>query len=308
MSRVNVSIIIVSYNVKELLLACLRSVYDSNEPGVEIIVVDNVSQDGSADAVRNAFPGVMLIENKENRGFSAANNQGMAAASGTYIFLLNPDTELLKDALHTMLRSLEHIPGLAIVAPQLLNADGTVQASAWWYPTLGEVFFRAVFLNKLFCMEEYAPMQFEHSFAADGLSGAALMFSRSVYEKLGNMDEELFWMEDVDLCYRNNKAGGKNIYLSPAKVKHYSGQSTRKNYRVPVSNQLISKLKFFRKHGGVLKMSVGALFVLIHIVIRLVFLLPGSLISSEARKKTDAYFYTLKKLFRYLFAGDKSIL
>lgn len=301
------SIIIVNYNVKELLLQCIDSVYRSTSYELEVIVVDNNSNDGSVDAVKEKFPRVIVISNTTNAGFSAANNQGIAIAAGEFIMLLNPDTEVTDGALNLLIETHVKHQGRYILAPQLLNQDGSIQASAWWFPTLTEIFLGSVFLSRLIHSSDYAPVNFKEDFEPEGISGAALFFSRATIDKIGLMDENLFWMEDIDLCFRNTRSGGKNIYLHVPKIIHYSGKSSGADLRIPISNQLISKLKFFRKHSGILKMALGSVFIFTHIVIRILLLALPCLFSAKARSKVQAYVYSFKKLFGYLFTGNSSI-
>ncbi len=126
-----ISIIIVNYNVRELLLKCIQAIYHSSNKNFEIIVVDNNSKDDSTVAVKEKYPNVIVVENKFNAGFSGANNQGMELANGEFILLLNPDTEIAVDALDLLLDYLLRHNECSIVGPQLLNSDGTLQPSIW---------------------------------------------------------------------------------------------------------------------------------------------------------------------------------
>lgn len=298
------SIIIVSYNVKDFLSKCISSIQKENSDS-EIIVVDNNSADGSCEMVKQNFPAVKLIENKDNEGFSSANNQGMAIAQGEFIFLLNPDTEIISGSIHKMTEYIQRAKENIILAPQLLNANGTPQTSTWWFPSAWEIFFEIIFAHRLLRISKYAPNTFEKTFEADSLSGAALMFSSSWKEKL--LDENLFWMEDVDLCYRNKKSGGKNIYFPEAKIIHHIGQSSKKNFRLSISNQLISKLKFFKKHKKYFSFALSVIFTFIQIILRIVvftLLFPFPIVF---KKKLDAYLYSLIKFMKYIFLRNNNI-
>ena len=297
-------VIIVSYNVKEFLFKCIISV-QQDCPDAEILVVDNNSSDGSTEMIKQNFSAVKLIENKENKGFSPANNQGISISHGEYILLLNPDTEVLPGTISKMLDYISHTRENSIIAPQLLNADMTVQISAWWFPTAWEIFFEAFFIHKLVCISEYPPSIVDQTFEANTLSGAALMFRTTMKEKF--LDENLFWMEDVDLCYRNKNSGGKNIYFPEAKIIHHIGQSSKKNYRIAISNQLISKLKFFKKHKKYLSFSFSSIFIFIHILLRIVIFAVFSSFLKKFQQKLDAYRYTLIKFLKYIFTGYASI-
>ena len=216
-----ISIIIVSYNVKDFLFNCIVSVqkYFSE---AEIIVVDNNSSDGSVEMLKQNFPLVKLIDNKENKGFSGANNQGIVMARSENILLLNPDTEVIDGALNKMISFLETQKELCIVGPQLLNTDKTLQKSCWKFPKVIEIIAETFYLHLLFNSKYYSNKKQETVFEVDALSGAALLFKKELLQKIGILDENLFWMEDVDLCYRNKKSGGSNIYFPEAKIIHHS--------------------------------------------------------------------------------------
>ena len=145
---VDLSIVIVSWNVRDLLRQCLRSILAGSQTcRLEVIVVDNVSTDSSAEMVRAEFPDIHLIVNAENRGFPAANNQGIATAEGRYVLILNPDTEIVGDALATMVAYADAHPDVGIVGPQLLNEDRSVQSSRRHFPTLTTALFESTWLQ-----------------------------------------------------------------------------------------------------------------------------------------------------------------
>jgi len=219
MLKPRISIIIVSYKVRDLLLACLRSLEKtSGEKGdLEIIVVDNNSGDGTRESVLNEFPNVQFVENKVNAGFSGANNQGMVLAKGDYIFLLNPDTEVVGDAVRELEQYLNRHPECVLVAPQLLNTNGSLQISAWKDHRLSSLLIETFFLHKMFNTLQYPSSFFNKTFEPSTLSGAALFFRKSLTEAIGLLDEQLFWMEDIDFCLRA-KAKGRVVYLPDAKV------------------------------------------------------------------------------------------
>jgi GT2 family glycosyltransferase len=301
-----ISIIIVSYNVKELLLACLASVYAQKVAGTEVIVVDNSSSDGSVAAVAAAYPQAVVVENKANKGFSGANNQGIALSNKEYILLLNPDTVIKDGALEKMLAFIKTQEGSVLLGPRLLNGDGSLQPSCWKFPSVMQMFFETFFLDRLIDLKNYPAGKLDSTFEADALSGAAVLMHRSFVENNGGLDEDLFWMEDVDLCYRNRLAGRKNIYLRDAEIVHYSGKSSR-NYNIVISNQLISKLKFLRKHKDAVSFFFACLFCFIHICSRILIFGLLSPFGETYRLKMKAYAFTFKKYFRYLFMNDRSV-
>jgi GT2 family glycosyltransferase len=303
-----ISIIIVNYNVKQLLLNCLASIYSKENAllSIETIVIDNDSKDDSVEAVIKEFPQIILIANKFNAGFSGANNQGMQIAKGKHILLLNPDTEIISDALSQLINYIHKNNNCAIVAPQLLNSDGSIQTSVWKNHSVWDLVIETFYLHKFFDSINYPIEQLKTTFEAKTLSGAALFFRKSLIDKMGMLDEQFFWMEDIDFCYRAQQFG-TIAYLHSAQIKHHSGQSQKKNYNVAISNQLLSKLKYYKKHNSVIPVFIATLSCFIFIITRLfVFSLLGP-IKEIYELKSKAYFYTLKRFFKYLFLNDKSL-
>lgn len=232
-----ISVIIVSWNTKQILKECITSLFDelsSLAESSEVFVVDNDSIDGSAEMIRESFPGVMLIENEDNKGFGRACNQGIRAAKGEYIFLLNPDTVVLPGAIKTLLEFARNHPKLGIVAPQLLNTDGTVQKSCRAFPSLTGMFYELIGLSRLFPnvkrFREYKMLDFDYNTVSevDQPEGAALLIPRKVLDEVGLFDEKFFMLfEEVDLCFRIKKAGWQIWFNSTSKIIHHYGQSIK---------------------------------------------------------------------------------
>lgn len=303
-----ISIIIVNYNVKQLLLNCLNSIYTKENESIHIetIVIDNDSKDESVATVKKEFPKVIVIANKFNAGFSGANNQGMMIAKGKYILLLNPDTELIGNVLNQLIIFLEQHPNCSIIGPKLLNSDKSIQFSAWKNHNLLNFLIETFYLHKLINTINYPNNKFTTTFETKTLSGAALFFKKDLIDKIGLLDEQFFWMEDIDYCYRAQKYGSL-IYLNDAKIIHHSGQSQKKNYNVAIANQLISKLKYFKKHFSFGSVILATISCFIFIITRL-FIFSLLLPLKEVYKlKAKAYFYTLKRFFKYLFTNDKRL-
>ena len=217
-----VSVVIVGWNVREFLRACLESLRPAWAGGqAEVIVVDNASTDGTAALVRDAFPTVRLLANATNRGFGAANNQGMAAARGRYFFLLNPDTVVLPGVLETLVAFLDAHPQAGMAAPRLLNPDGSLQRNAFRFPGLAQVALDLFplhprllesALNGRYPQERRAT----EPFAIDHPLGAALFVRRAVWEQTGGFDEGYFmYAEEVDWCRRIRQAGW-SVWQVPA--------------------------------------------------------------------------------------------
>lgn len=294
----DVSVVIVNYNVKDLLLKCLETLYQyiADSIQLEVIVVDNNSADGSCEAIKQAFPQVILIESKENNGFSKGNNIGFQKATGNYIFMLNPDTEFSEDAIGFLKNYLDLHAEVALVAPKLLNTDGSRQNSVWRYPTLWTLFCEANYLRFFLKKKEYADKDFTKPFKVESFSGAAIMFRREVLDKIGNLNESMFWIEDVDFCYRANQAGLNCVYVPGTVITHHIGQSSKKNYNISISNQVVSKIKFFREYHSAGSVFILKLISLYHAVLKLIVFSLLSPLNVVYWRKAKAYWFTLPRI------------
>jgi GT2 family glycosyltransferase len=302
-----VSIVIVNYNVKELLLQTSASDYATSKSlQTEIIVVDNDSKDDSVNAVKVKFPKVILIENKFNAGFSGANNQGMKIATGDYIFLLNPDTELKNDTTGILSNFLASHTNCTIVAPQLLNTDLSIQYSAWQNHSPINFIAETFYLHCFFSTINYPAEKFNSTFRVKTLSGAALFFDRKWLNELVGLDETLFWMEDIDFCFRAQQLG-ELYYCHEATVVHHSGQSQKKNYNVSISNQLLSKLKYYKKNFSSLWVWSANASCFIFILSRCFILSLLAPFQSIYNLKRKAYFYSMKRYWKYILFNDLSL-
>lgn len=272
------SVIIVNYNVKYFLEVCLHSVLRAMEGiAAEVIVVDNNSEDSSCTMIKEQFPSVLLIENKENRGFSKANNQGVAIAKGEYILFLNPDTVMPEDFFTKTLAYMDAHPEAGAIGPRLIDGKGTFAPDAKKsFPSLSVALFKTTGINKLFSKSPffnkyYAVDVGEREVApVDVLSGCCMMVRRAAMDKAGGpFDEDYFmYCEDVDLSYRIEKAGYKNIYFPEAELIHYKGESTRKmtlSY-VRIFNEAL--ITFVKKHYTKKQARMFVLFINVGIVLR----------------------------------------
>ena len=253
-----ISVVIVNWNVKDLLRQCLQSVIASEiQADVEIIVVDSASGDGSAAMVRQEFPQIKLIASDENLGYAKGNNIGAAQASGDYLFLLNPDTRLQANTLAALLAYLQAHPGVGVVAPQLLWPDGSVQSSRRRFPTVGTLFWESTLLqqwfprNKVACAylcDDSSPTQ---TTPVDWAVGAALFIRREVWRQVGGLDESFFmYFEETDWQYRVTQKGWKIHYLPAAKVTHYEGQSSGQVFAARTIRFQRSKIRYAQKWFG----------------------------------------------------------
>jgi N-acetylglucosaminyl-diphospho-decaprenol L-rhamnosyltransferase len=242
------SVIVVSYNVRDLLRDCLHSLRAAGaELPLQILVVDNASADGSAAMVSQEFPEVELLDLGRNLGFPAANNVALEQARAAEILLLNPDTELRPGALPTLRAFLAARPRAGFVGPRLLNSDGSFQPSAWPQPTLRSV-LRNHFLPVAWRQRAAAPPDAPRR--AGWVSGAALLTRRAVIDRIGPLDEALYWSEDVDFCRRAAAAGWEVWYAPEAAIVHHGSRSVPSNRGEVIYHQYRSKVQFFRKHGG----------------------------------------------------------
>ncbi len=296
------SIIIVSWNVKDDLLRCMASLTD-NPPSVpfEPIIIDNMSTDGTAEAVKDAHPEVTLVANTDNRGFAAANNQGIDLSSGQYILFLNPDTIIHPGSLDILIEFLDNNPDVGACGPKLLGDDGIPQGSVRTFPTYrGVLYSHTVFrLLGLFRSESHKWMMkdFSHEKLADvdQVMGAAMLVRRSVIELVGGMDTDFFmYYEEVDLCYRIKQAGWRIVFIPDAVITHLGGRSSE---QVPLKRVMMLKSMaiFFRKHRGRLSANLFIIVFKIAVILRnICHLLMGIVtyiytvvtVDSERRRKT----------------------
>lgn len=222
------SIIIVSYNTNEFLKKCLTSIYKRTKDILfEVIVVDNASIDGTQEMIQREFPQVKLILNIENLGFAAGNNIGIKQACGDNILLLNPDTEILNGTLRKTLSFMEANHKIGIAGCKLLFPDGSLQRSVRSFPTLWNMFCETTFLYLLFPTNKrsgiygFSYMDYKRNVKVDWVSGAFLMLRKTMIDEIGMLDEQFFvYSEEVDLCYRAQKAGWEVWFCADAAVYH----------------------------------------------------------------------------------------
>lgn len=253
----DLSIVIVSWNTRDLLSRCLASIAAGQIalPGdtVEVIVVDNASSDGSVDLVRSAFPWVSLVENNANLGFARANNQGIALAHGRYVVLLNSDTEVQGDALARLAGFADAHPEAGAVGPRLLNADGSLQPSCHPMLTPAREFWRLLFMDPIRPLATY-PLQRWGTVQprqVEVIKGACMLLRCEALAQVGALDERYFiYTEEVDLCYRLAQAGWELWWEPAARVVHFGGASTKQVAQEMYVQLYRSKIQFYRKFGG----------------------------------------------------------
>jgi GT2 family glycosyltransferase len=232
------SVIIVSYNVREFLKNCLFSAKKASENiNCEIFVVDNNSSDSSAEMVRNEFTEVKLIQNTVNKGFSAANNQAIKQSAGQYILLLNPDTLVEEDTFSKCIGFMKNHPDAGALGVRMVNGEGRfLPESKRSLPTPATAFFKTFGFSFLFPKSHlFSRYYLSHidcyeTSATEVIAGAFMFIRREALEKAGLPDEDFFmYGEDIDLSYRIMKAGYQNYYFPDVQIIHFKGQSTSRN-------------------------------------------------------------------------------
>ncbi|MEC7640889.1 MAG: glycosyltransferase family 2 protein [Nitrospinota bacterium] len=246
----DLSVIIASFNTRQILLSCLASLYDHTQDiGFEVFVVDNGSTDGSAQAVAENFPQVTLIKNSENRGLSAAFNQGIRESGSRYIALLNSDTALIENCFLKLIRFLDDNTGFAVCSPQIIDETGEATSMRLWQDTPQDAFWRI--LGKYDVAGQDSRMGKIETKETETLGGSCLIIRRALFEIIGLMDENYFlYNEEDDLCRRARMHGQKIGYFPETSIKHLRGKSTHlKEIRERVIIETYkSYLYFFSKY------------------------------------------------------------
>lgn len=306
------SIIIVSWNVRDLLRTCLRSIAAGRgDLDLEVVVVDSGSSDGTPQMVEEAsgelaFP-VRLIARPDNVGFPKGNNIGIRQARGRYILLLNPDTEIVDDALRVMISYLEENEDVGVVGPQLRYPDGSVQSSRRRFPTVVTAFLESTWL------EPWAPARLLERYYVldrpddatsnvDWVVGACLLTRREVVEQVGLLDEDYFmYSEELDWCRRIKTAGWRVVYLPAAKVIHHEGKSSEQAVTARHINFHRAKLRYFRKHHGRLVCFILRSFLLLNYLWQIVLEGAKGLLGHKRalrRQRVAVYWQVLKSGLR----------
>lgn len=256
-------IALVNYNTTELLSACLRSALQQELPfDYRIVVVDNNSQDGGAQRLREAFPQVSVIANAANLGYAKAVNKAILACQSEYVLLLNPDIQVLPGSIQSLVDFLDGHQDVGIAGAKLLNPDGTLQYSCRTFYTLPTIVMRRTLLGKLFprsrILARHLMSDWDHASVrdVDWMLGACMLIRRSALRDVGLMDEHFFlYFEDVDWCYRMRKGGWRVTYVPHAQMlHHHRRESTRGVFSAAWGFHLISMVRFYDKWGQLLYM------------------------------------------------------
>jgi GT2 family glycosyltransferase/lipopolysaccharide/colanic/teichoic acid biosynthesis glycosyltransferase len=233
----DLTIVIVNYNVKEFLEQSIISIKKScRNIEYELVVVDNASSDGSIELIRQNFPEIKLITNTENKGFAAANNQAIKRAQGEFILLINPDTIVQEDTFSVILNFFKNHPECGMVGCKILNPDGSLQlACRRSFPTPWVAFTKIIGLSKLFPNSKLfgrynlTYLDPDRTYEVEAISGSFMFFRRQVVENIGYLDDSFFmYGEDLDWCFRIREAGWKIYYLPETKIIHFKGESSKK--------------------------------------------------------------------------------
>ncbi len=253
------SVIVISWNVRELLARCLASLQKYAPAGTEFFCVDNASVDGSGAVARTDFPEVKLIANQDNAGFARAVNQGTRVSRSEYILLLNPDAAIMDGAMQVMEKFFVAHPNVGIIGGQIQGPRGDIQPSVRGFPTLC-VFLLTIlkvhnfFAHSLACLKQYFLPNFDYHTAqpTQQVMGAFLAFRRTLWEELGGWDENFFlWYEEVDFCARAIQHGVDIWYLPTARATHAKGKSFAQVSAIKKQAVIQTSMRYYaRKHLG----------------------------------------------------------
>jgi GT2 family glycosyltransferase len=306
----DLSIIIVSWNTKEYLLRCLKSVFQSeNRNSWEVILVDNGSQDGSAGDAKRLFPDIHLIANETNLGFAKATNQGLKHSSGRYLLLLNPDTEVKQGAIQDLVRFMETHPDAGIAGAQLLNGDGSRQNSIANFPSLATELLNKSLLRRVFPKKFPGKKKdYVGPIEVDSVIGACMVTRRETLEQIGVLDEDYFlFFEETDWCFRIKRAGWKVFHFPQAKVIHFQGRGAETKKREAKVEYFHSRYHFFRKNRGGFQWLLLLIGLMIKLGFELLFTLIGCLLTGflikKWRKRLSIYAYLVAWHLRFCPRG-----
>ncbi len=316
MKKIDVTIVIVNWNTREILKNCLKSIYDDAGPvEYEVVVVDNGSTDGSVDMIKAGFPRAQLIENNKNRGFAAANNQGIALARGRYVLLLNSDTIILDRAVAKTVDFADKHPKAGVVGCRVLNADKTLQLTCFRFPSILNEVLASLYLNKLFPRNKffgrYRMSWWERNDIreVDVVTGCFMLVRKEAIDEVGVMDERYFiYTEEADWCYRFMQSGWKRLFTPNAEIIHLHGASGSQQ-RPEMALQLRgSGLQYFKKHQGYLSYVLVCFIIALFFLLRIPYWLGKTIISHNGRKSHWQRTVTYLKGVIYALSGGRGLL
>jgi len=308
MKQLDVSIVIVNWNTRIILRNCLNSIDEhTKDVSFEVIVIDNASTDGSVKMIRSNFPKVIIIENKENRGFAKANNQGIARAKGRYVLLLNSDTVILDKAIEKTVFFANAHPKAAVIGCRVLNPDMILQPTCFMFPSVLNMLLSTSYLyklfpkNKFFGRERMTWWDRSNIREVDVITGCFMLVRQEAIQQVGAMDEQFFmYAEETDWCYRFKGARWKNMFTPDAEIIHLGGQSTEQAKKTMTIQKRKSILQFIKKHNSPHVYRIACLLTVLFFTVRLpVWLVIGLFHTgkrSEAATMTQAYFAGIKAI------------
>lgn len=278
MSKLDLSIIIVSFNTREILTDCVKSIVKHTKGiNYEIIIVDNDSKDGSVERIKNlekTYSQVRLINAQANLGFGKANNLGAKKAQGEYLLLLNSDTLVFDNAIKESLENLKKIPSTGVYSCRLLNSDKTVQASGGHFPNFGNVFAWQFFIDDLPLIGNLIPSfhpqlsSYNRNKQMDWVTGAFMLIPKKVFDEAEGFDENIFmYTEEMELCYRLKKLGYQTIYQISPSIIHLGGASS--GSVLALTSEIKNMLYFWKKHKPNWQLPFIKLFFFIGSLLRL---------------------------------------
>ena len=292
MSITDASIIVVNWNTQGILRNCLKSIYgQDSDVDFEVIVIDNASTDGSAEMVKKDFPQVILIENSENLGFAAANNQGISIAKSRYILLLNSDTVILDKAIEKTVSFADAHPEAAVTGCRVLNPDQTLQPTCFMFPSILNMLLSSTYLyrvfpkSRFFGREQITWWDRDDTREVDVVTGCFMLVRREAIEQVGLMDEQFFmYGEETDWCYRFKEAGWKVMFTPCAEIIHLGGQSSKKIVTEMALQLRGSILQFINKHRPRWEYVLACLLVWLFCTVRIPFWFVCFIFSRQDRK------------------------
>ncbi|MEW6356982.1 MAG: glycosyltransferase family 2 protein [Planctomycetota bacterium] len=301
MAKVDVSFIVVSWNACDLTQVCLRSIFDNvHGVGFEVVLVDNASIDGTAEAVRREFPDVRIIVNQEHQGYGAASNRAFGEARGRYLAVVNNDVKLTPNAIETIVKFMESEPDVGTAGPQLLNEDGSRQNSIAAFPSLATELLNKTLLRVVF-PERYPSKYFAHDrpIDVDSIIGACMVLRADAVRQVGGFDEDYyFFVEETDLCFRLWRKGWRVCNVPSAKAYHYKGASAERRPGAAARIEYCRSLyKFFEKNrrpveGRALR-GVYTLKLAVELLLRTYACAVTFGFHSKSREKLRRYWYLI---------------
>ncbi len=310
-AMVDLSIIIVNWNVKDILKTCLKSIYEEDTTiSLEVFVVDNASSDSSAEMVLVDFPQVKLIMNKKNFGFAKANNQAIQKSNGRYVLLLNPDVIVFPDTFSKMVSFMDTHFDVGVSGCKILKPDGNFQVSARdHFPSLLSEFTYSSFfrgghpLGRIVSRHFFSYWEHDYTREVSCVIGTCLMVRREAIDQVGLLDEEFYiYVEDTDWCYRMKQAGWKINFISDAKIIHYGGQSTKQSSSIGTQH-FENTYKYFKKHHGVLYAKCYKALIPINIFLRMMIrLLQYAITNKNSRAAVEQRIGGSLRLFKWSMA------